>query len=74
MDGVTKPDFCTTVGVDEYNYKEQFDAAMKGANQYHFTIHKECPPPYFPFDAGKVYGLLVEIERLKTLVEDLRLT
>ena len=58
-------DFCTVVMPDEYNYLEQFDSAMEDANKYHKKIRKDCPPPYFLFDAGKVYGLVLELERMK---------
>lgn len=61
---MVKLDFCTTVSPDEYDWLGQFERAMKAANQYHKRTHEECPPPYFMFDAGKVYGLVMKLKEL----------
>ena len=58
-------DFCTVVMPDEYDYVAQFERAMKDANKYHKRHHEECPSPYFVFDAGKVYGLVLDLQRMK---------
>jgi hypothetical protein len=68
---VTRPDFCTTVGIDEYDYVGQFDRAMKEGNRFHKKMQKDCPPPYVMLDAGKVYGLLVAIDELNEKVAEL---
>ena len=61
-------DFCTIVSPDEYNYKEQFEDAIDAANHFHkpMKINEDCPPPYYPFDTGKVYGLVLEVDKLQT--------
>lgn len=73
---ITRPNFCTTVGIDEYDYKGQFDDAFKGANQlYEKGIslpNEEIHPPYFPLDMGKVYGLLSEIDKQAAEIARLR--
>ena len=69
---VTRPNFCTTVGIEEYDYIGQFNRAMKDGNKYHATRNdKDCPVPYLMLDAGKVYGLLVAIEELQNKVKEL---
>lgn len=69
MKQLTRPDFCTPVFPDEYNYVAQFDEAIKAANKFHRKINKECPPPYYPIDMGKLYGLVMEIQKLKEELE-----
>lgn len=71
MNEVTRPNFCTTVGIEEYDYIGQFDRAMKAGNSFHKKMQKDCPPPYFMFDAGKVHGLLVAIKELQNKVKEL---
>jgi len=53
-----RPNFCTPVFPNEYDYVTQFEDAVGEANRYHKKIHEECPPPYYPFDMGKLYGLV----------------
>ena len=53
-----RPDFCTTVSPNEYDCVGQFEQAVKEANKFHKRMHEECPPPYFTFDYGKLYGLV----------------
>jgi len=62
-----RPNFCTTVFPYEYDYVSQFEEAVKSANKYHKTIHKECPPPYYPFDMGKLYGLVATVQEVDAL-------
>ena len=63
---IINPDFCTTVLIDEYDYLEQFTESIKAANKFHKKMHEECPPPYYPLDMGKVRGLLVAIDDMKS--------
>lgn len=60
-----RPDFCTVVSPDEYDWFEQFENAVKEANNYHKKIHNDCPPPYYPVDMGKVWGLVIELKKYK---------
>jgi len=53
-----QPNFCTTVSPDEYDCLDQFEEAVKDANKFHKKHHPECPPPYYTFDYGKLYGLV----------------
>jgi hypothetical protein len=54
---------------DEYDYFEQMDDAIKAANEFHASpkINEECPPPYYPIDMGKLYGLVKEVARLREI-------
>ena len=65
MSTIILPEFCTVVSPDEYDYIAQYNEAVKAANKFHKKIQEECPPPYFPFDMGKICGLVQEVERLK---------
>lgn len=63
-----RPGFCTIVMPYEYDYIKQFNESMKAANKFHhtMTVDPNCPPPYFPVDMGKVYGLLSHIAALES--------
>lgn len=67
MKKLTRPNFCTTVAPYEYDFVGQFDDAMKAANEFHapLVVDKKCPPPYYPVDMGKVYGLVAEVVKLQ---------
>ena len=67
-------DFCTVVMPDEYDFVAQFEQAMKDANKFHKRHHEECPSPYFAFDAGKVYGLVLELQRMNAAQQSVQLT
>lgn len=71
-----RPNFCTTVSPDEYDCLAQFDEAVKEANKFHgsFTIHEDCPPPYYTFDYGKLYGLVSYYADIKAAEQSMHLT
>lgn len=71
-----RPNFCTTVSPDEYDCVKQFEIAMKEANKFHgsFTVHEDCPPPYFTFDYGKLYGLVKYYADIKAAEQSMHLT
>ena len=71
-----RPNFCTTVSPDEYDCIEQFEISMKEANKFHgsFTVHEDCPPPYFTFDYGKLYGLVKYYADIKAAEQSMHLT
>jgi len=67
-----RPNFCTVVMPDEYDYVAQCEASIKEANKFHggFDIHEDCPPPYFPLDVGKFAGLVLEVQALKARLKE----
>lgn len=65
-------DFCTPVFPSEYDFIAQAEEVIKAANKYHQNIHDECPPPYFPLDVGKFYGLVVEVSNLRAQLAEAR--
>ena len=71
-----RPNFCTTVSPDEYDCLTQFDDAVKEANKFHgsFIVHEECPPPYYTFDYGKLYGLVKYYADIKATEKKMHLT
>jgi hypothetical protein len=54
---------------DEYDYFGQMNDAIKAANIFHSPrdINEDCPPPYYPIDMGKLYGLVKEVARLREI-------
>lgn len=72
---ITRPDFCTVVCIEEYDYIGQFDRAMKDANKFHATgKDRDCPAPYMMLDAGKAYGFFLAIKELQEKVKELEAT
>lgn len=69
-----RPDFCTPVFPNEYNCIAQFEQAVAEANKFHKRIHKECPPPYYPFDYGKLYGLVKYYADIRAAEKKMKLT
>lgn len=64
---LVRPEFCTSVMPDEYDFIGQFNEAMREANKFHskMKIDENMPPPYYPIDMGKLYGLLYRLCELE---------
>ena len=71
-----RPDFCTTVDPTEggFDIVSQFEESVKEANRFHKRIHEDCPPPYFFFDYGKLYGLVKYYADIRAAEQSMHLT
>lgn len=63
MKKLPKPEWCTTIYPDEYDYVEQFSRMVRLANQ-----NKEI---FCEMDVGKVWGLVLAYKELKELMDQI---